>query len=210
MPRTSRAVALGYPHHITQRGNNRNKVFFDDADHVAYLDALTHYSQEYQLDIWAYCLMPNHIHILAVPHAPEGLARGIGMTHLRYSRYFSRRHFRSGHIWQNRFHSCIVDTDAYLWAVVRYIENNPVKAGLTKTALDYRWSSCHYHLGEKDDAILKSSTWLDRDARNDYRRFLSEEDERMTKIISQATTSGRALCGADTLTKLGKELGRSL
>jgi len=210
MPRTSRAVAVGYPHHITQRGNNRGQVFFDDADHVAYLEALTHYTQIYHLDIWAYCLMPNHIHLLAVPHTPVGLARGVGMTNLRYSRYFNRRHFRSGHIWQNRFYSCIVDTDAYLWAVARYIENNPVSAGLTTTASDYRWSSVHHHLGETEDVLLKSSTWLDQGGRDDYRRFLSEEDESLTKMISQATTSGRAFCGDETLTKLEKQFGRSL
>jgi len=210
MPRTARAVAIGYPHHITQRGNNRDKVFSDDADHVAYLDALTHYSQVYQLDIWAYCLMPNHIHLLAVPQTPEGLARGIGMTNLKFSRYFNRRHFRSGHIWQNRFYSCIVDTDTHLWAVARYIENNPVKAGLAETAFDYRWSSIHHHFGEKEEALLKSSHWLDQNDREDYRQFLSENDDRMTKTISQATTSGRALCGDETLVKLEKQLGRSL
>jgi len=210
MPRTSRAVALGYPHHITQRGNNRSNVFADDTDHLAYLEALNHYTQKYHLDIWAYCLMPNHIHLLVVPHTPKALARGVGMTNLRYSRYFNRRHFRSGHIWQNRFYSCIVDTDTHLWAVARYIENNPVKAGLTETALDYRWSSVRHHLGEKEDMLLKSSKWLNRKDRDDYRHFLSEEDDRITNTISKATTSGRALCGNETLAELEQRLDRKL
>ncbi|MGK2906657.1 MAG: REP-associated tyrosine transposase [Desulfuromonadales bacterium] len=210
MPRSSRAVAVGYPHHVTQRGNNREPVFFDDADRFAYLEALNHYTRKCNVAIWAYCLMPNHVHLLVVPHTPDGLARGIGLTNQRYTRYVNRRYFRSGRIWQNRFHSCIVDTDRHLWAVACYIENNPVKAGLAETALDYRWSSVHHHLGGKDDPLLSPSQWLTPEERDDYRRCLAEKDERMAELINKATISGRALCQADTLVVLQKCLGRSL
>jgi putative transposase len=210
MARNSRAVAIGYPHHITQRGNNREPVFFDDSDRFAYLEALNHYTQEYNVEIWAYCLMVNHVHLLTVPHTSDGLARGIGMTNLRYTRYVNRKYFRSGRLWQNRFYSCIVDTDRYLWIVARYIESNPVKAGLAETALDYQWSSVHHHLGEKEDPLLNSSKWLNREDRDDYRHFLAEKDDRMSDLIAKATISGRAICGSDTLAALEKRLGRSL
>jgi len=210
MPRTARAVAIGYPHHITQRGNNREPVFFDDSDRFVYLAALSHYSQQYNIELWAYCLMPNHVHLLAVPHTPNGLALGIGRTNLKYTRYLNHKHFRSGRIWQNRFYSSIVDTDCHLWAVARYIENNPVKAGLTKTASDYPWSSARHHLGEKENSLLESSTWLNPKDRSDYRHFLSEKDDKMTRMIAKATISGRAICASASLSKLEKQLGRSL
>lgn len=146
MPRTSRAVAVCYPHHVTQRGNNRQPVFFDDQDRLKYLDTFQQYSVKYYLDVWAYCLMPNHIHLLVVPQNEEALSSGVGLANQVYTRYVNRKYFRSGRLWQNRFFSCIVDTDEYLWSVARYIENNPVKAGLSKNAEDYRWSSARCHV----------------------------------------------------------------
>ena len=107
MPRNSRRVAVGYPHHITQRGNNREPVFFDDEDRWAYLGLLRHYTQEHRVDIWAYCLMTNHTHLLAVPHEPQGLARGVGLANMTYTQYVNRKYRRSGRIWQNRFFSTL-------------------------------------------------------------------------------------------------------
>ena len=128
MPRTSRAVAVGYPHHVTQRGNNRQPIFFDDQDRLTYLDTFQHYALKFHLDVWAYCLMPNHFHLLVVPQNEESLASGVGLANQVYTRYINRKYFRSGRLWQNRFFSCIVGTEEYLWAVTRYVENNPVKA----------------------------------------------------------------------------------
>ena len=88
-------VAIGYPHHITQRGNNREPVFFDDEDRWAYLDVLSHYTQKYQVDIWAYCLMTNHIHLLAAPNEPQGLARGVGLANMTYTQHVNRKYHRS-------------------------------------------------------------------------------------------------------------------
>ena len=141
MPRTSRAVAVGYPHHVTQRGNNRQTVFFDDQDHITYLNSLKQYAAKFRLDIWAYCLMPNHFHLLVVPQTEDALACGVGLANQVYTRYVNRKYFRSGRLWQNRFFSCIVDNDITLWRVARYIENNPLKAGLVNAAERYRWSS---------------------------------------------------------------------
>lgn len=209
MPRNSRAVAAGYPHHITQRGNNREPIFFDDNDRLAYLEALKHYTQEHKVNIWAYCLMTNHTHLLAVPQIADGLALAVGLSSLRYTRYLNRKYFRSGRIWQSRFYSCIVDTESHLWAVARYIENNPVKAGFVSSALDYRWSSIHHHLTAKEDPLLKPYAWLSSESREDYRRFLLEEDERLANLISKATMSGRPLCDSSTLMHLEALLGRS-
>jgi len=157
MPRIARRVAVGYPHHLTQRGNNRAPVFLDNSDYQKYLGLLLGSIQRYHLDILAYCLMKNHLHLLVVPNTEEGLARGIGLTNLSYTQYFNRKYERSGRIWQNRFFSCIVGSDYYLWAVARYIENNPVKSGLVTRADEYRWSSASFHCnGGTDDVVSEN------------------------------------------------------
>ncbi|PLX80901.1 MAG: transposase [Desulfuromonas sp.] len=210
MPRTSRAVAVGYPHHVTQRGNNREPVFFDDQDRLKYIAFLKEYCSQYEIDLWAYCLMTNHIHLLAVPRTPEGLGRGIGLVNQQYTRYINRRYFRSGRVWQNRFHSCIVDTDEHLWAVARYIENNPVNAGMVTNACEYRWSSARFHLGGEADTLLERSEWLGLNDVDAYQAFMQEDDMKLTTVIKQATRSGRPLCGHETLLRLEAQLGRSL
>jgi len=210
MPRTFRAVAVGYPHHVTQRGNNREQVFFDDQDRRTYLDYLNKYATKYRIDIWAYCLMSSHIHVLAVPQVPESLAFGIGLVNQNYTRYINRKYLRSGRVWQNRFFSCIVDTDKHLWAVARYIENNPVKAGMVADALGYKWSSAKYHLVGEQNSLMERSHWLKKEDREDYRLFLSKHDERVTNAINQATRSGRPYCGSAALLSLENIIGRCL
>jgi len=210
MPRTCRAIAVGYPHHVTQRGNNRENVFFDDQDRRTYLEYLNKYAVKYQFDLWAYCLMSNHIHLLAVPHEQDSLALGIGLVNQNYTRYINRKYLRSGRLWQNRFFSCIVDTDEHLWEVARYIENNPVKAGMATEALGYKWSSARYHLEDKQDDLMKRSFWLEEKDREDYRSFLTGNDERITNAINIATLRGRPYCGSSTLLRLENILGRCL
>ena len=210
MPRNARAVAVGYPHHITQRGNNREPVFYDDQDRRTYIDLLKLYTQKFQVDIWAYCLMPNHVHLLTVPQEHGALALGVGRTNQVYTRYVNRKYLRSGRVWQNRFYSCIVDSDEYLWSVARYIENNPVKAGLVPTAAEYPWSSARYHLEGRADSVISGSNWLKEENRREYCQFMSGVDEKMTNMINQATRSGRPLCKSSTLLKLEALLGRTL
>ena len=127
MPRIARVCAEGHPHHITQRGNNKEKVFFDEEDRQFYLDVLQRYKDKYAMKILVYCLMGNHVHILAVPRNETSLAKGIGGTNLIYTQYINRKYKRSGRLWQNRFFSSVVEEEPYLWAVMRYIEQNPVR-----------------------------------------------------------------------------------
>src|SRR3972149_9149638 len=120
MPRIARVCAINYPHHVTQRGNNKEAVFFDDEDKAFYLKTLGAYSKKRGFEIWAYCLMTNHVHILAVPKQEESLARGIGGTNLVYTQYINRKYKRSGRLWQNRFFSCVIEQEGYLLGVMRY------------------------------------------------------------------------------------------
>ncbi len=210
MPRIARLCAEGYPHHITQRGNNKETVFFDDEDRRFYLDVLERYKNKYGIRILAYCLMGNHIHILAVPERGTSLARVMGGTNLLYTQYINRKYKRSGRLWQNRFFSTTVDEESYLWAVARYIERNPVRAKLVKKAEDYSWSSARAHvLGIKDD-VLSESSWLGEKEVKSYCNFLKQEDEEMNASIRRATSTGRPLGSEGFIKKLEKKLGRDI
>jgi putative transposase len=210
MPRIARIIAPGYPHHVTQRGNNRATVFFDDEDRQTYLHLLTTYAAKHDVRIWAYCLMDNHVHLLAVPATEASLARGIGLTNQVYTQYLNRKLGQSGRIWQNRFFSCVVENERYLWAVARYIERNPLQAGMVAGAEDYRWSSARAHLLGAEDRVLGAAPWLDPPERNAYAEFLLSADEDMDQAIRKATRSGRPFGSETFITMLEERLEQPL
>ena len=129
MARIARVVAPGLPHHITQWGNRRQQTFFTDDDYQQYVALLSSSCRRSGVEIWAYCLMPNHVHLIAVPQEPDSLRAAIGEAHRRYTRMINFRQGWRGHLWQERFASFVMD-EQYLLATARYVETNPVKAGL--------------------------------------------------------------------------------
>jgi len=131
MPRNARIVIPGVPHHVTQRGNNRQDVFFVDGDRVRYLDLLRDQCAHEGVRVLAYCLMTNHVHLVAAPGEEDGLQRAVGRSHFLYTQYINRLHRRSGHLWQGRFFSCPPD-DAHALDALRYVEMNPVRARMTR------------------------------------------------------------------------------
>jgi putative transposase len=153
MPRIARVVAKGYPHHVIQRGNYRQPVFEEDNDYVQYLEWIKDYGKKYSLEIWAYCLMSNHIHFVCVPEQEDSLARTFNALHMRYSQYFNQKKKLKGHLWQGRFYSCILDEE-HLYAAVRYVENNPVRAGIVRKPQRYKWSSARSHVNRGKDSVL--------------------------------------------------------
>ena len=153
MPRLPRTVFAGLPHHVTQRGNRRESIFFVDDDRLAYLSWLKEYADKHQVEVLAYCLMSNHIHLIAVPTADDGLQRVLKPLHMRYAQRVNRQQGWSGHLWQGRFFSSPLD-DAYLWTAMRYVECNPVRAGRVQRAEDYRWSSAAAHCIGQSDSLL--------------------------------------------------------
>jgi putative transposase len=209
MPRLARAVAVGFAHHITQRGNNRQDVFFVDDDHRVYLDLLKKQSDKYGLELTGYCLISNHIHIIAIPHSEDSLARAVGRTGFRYTQYINRFHGRSGHLWQGRFYSCALD-ERHLWLAMKYIELNPVRAGLCRKPWRYEWSSAavHVNIGSKSD-ILNLSDWYDSISAVQWRKELSSglPDAEITRLRS-STHTGRPLGSDSFLSKLERMLGR--
>lgn len=208
MPRIARVCAINYPHHITQRGNNRETVFFDDEDRKFYLRILSKYSDEWDFEIWAYCLMTNHVHILVVPRKEGSLAKGIGITNLVYTQYFNRRYDRSGRLWQNRFFSTIIEREPYLWAVARYIERNPVRVDIVKKAEDYHWSSAKAHVLRAKDNILSGDIWLKESEMNAYHQFLRKEDNEIDNFIRKITSTGRPLGREEFIKNIGRIMGR--
>lgn len=173
MPRMARVVAPGYPHHVTQRGNRRQRTFFRDADYEAYIELLRERKGKAGVEVWAYCLMPNHVHVVAVPERKESLGRLFGVIHHVYAWQVNADNNWRGHLWQERFHSCVMN-DAHLFAAVRYIELNPVRAGLCAQAEDWRWSSVHAHIDAGPDDLVSVEPMRQRVS--DWRRYLLQED----------------------------------
>ena len=210
MPRVARIIVPQYPHHITQRGNNRAGVFFDDEDRTTYLSLLKSYCEKWTVEIWAYCLMTNHLHILAVPADEVSLSRYIGRTNLLYTQHVNRKYKRSGRLWQNRFFSTIVEADSYLWAVARYIEQNPVKSKQVIRPEDYRWSSCRTNISGQGDGLVTMKGWLDENDLGAYKIFLMQQDPATDQKIRANTSTGRPMGGEGFIVGLEKRLCRKL
>src|ERR1051325_9749942 len=152
MARLARVVATGLPHHVTHRGNRRQRVFFDDDDYEVYRALLAEGCRAAGVAVWAYCLMPNHVHLILVPSDQDGLRAALGETHRRYTRHVNLREGWRGYLWQGRFASFPMD-EAHLLAGARYVELNPVRARLVRRARDWRWSSARAHLTGRDDGL---------------------------------------------------------
>lgn len=152
MSRIARVVIKGYPYHVTQRGNYQQKTFVDKSDYVRYLMWLEEYKNKYNLSFLAYCLMPNHVHFIAIPAEDNSLAKTFNACHMRYSQYFNRKRKVVGHLWQGRFYSCALD-EKHLYAAIRYVETNPVRAKLVKNPEDWSWSSAKSHINNQQSIL---------------------------------------------------------
>lgn len=208
MPRIARAVAEGFPHHVVQRGNNREKVFFDKEDRDKYLSLLKKYSDKWNSPILAYCLMSNHVHLLSRPKGNESLYKMMQGATLCYTQYINRRYKRTGRLWESRYHSCIVDKERYLWAVTRYIEQNPVRAKMVKSAEDYPHSSAKAHIKGSKDEILGEELFA-KEQRKDYAEFIKADisQEEMNRI-RYSTKTGRPFGSDEFIKKMEKKLER--
>src|SRR5688572_580551 len=157
MPRLARIDVPGLPLHVVQRGVNRVRTFEDDQDRWHYLDLLDRARLKHDVAVHAYVLMSNHVHLLLSASVEGAVSAAMHRIGSAYVRMFNRRHGRVGTLWQGRFKSCLVDHDRYLLAVYRYIELNPVRAGLVAHAEQYRWSSVHGNTGRRFDPLDRKS-----------------------------------------------------
>jgi len=208
MARIARAVAPGWPHHITQRGNRRMQVFFSDDDYRLYLELMSASCGKLGVEVWAYCLMPNHVHLIVNPRSEDGLRRAMGDAHRRYSRHVNFREGWRGHLFQGRFASFVMD-ERYLLAAARYVELNPVRAGLADKPWRWKWGSARAHRRGRDDALVTVKPLLD--LVGDWQEFLSvppSEEER--NALRRHERTGRPLGSAAFLTKIERALHRML
>jgi putative transposase len=208
MARLARIVIPDTPHHVTQRGNRRQDVFFEDADYQTYLALLGEYLEASGTALWAYCLMPNHVHLILTPPTTDALTKAVQETHRRYTRFINRKMDWKGHLWQGRYASFPMD-EPHLLAAARYVELNPVRAGKVKRAQDWKWSSAKAHLGGKSKGPLQAAALLDLvpNWRAFLKQGLAEED---ADSLRRSERTGRPL-GSDAFIKsLEKTTGRTL
>ncbi len=203
MPRPPRIIIPGLPHHITQRGNYRQQVFFGDEDYRRYLDSLQDHSRGYGVSILAYCLMPNHVHIICVPDKPTALVRMLQRVHSEYARVLHYRLRRTGHLWQARYGSVVMD-EKHLWAGMVYIEQNPSRAGLVDQPWQWRWSSARAHLSEADGGFLDLIEWRTRYTPENWKLCLENglADGLLVARLRESTQNGWPLGSDEFLDRL--------
>ena len=210
MARLARVVVPEMPHHIIQRGNRRLDVFFSEEDRMMYLTLLRRACQRYGVHVWAYCLMRNHVHVIAVPKEERALARCFADVHVRYTRRINFREGWRGHLWQARFGSSVLD-ERYLLAAVRYVERNPVKAGIVALPWQYPWSSARWHVGEVSaDPVVTGEGPLRALVSNWREYLLVDEDETELAKLEQEVRVNRPLGSAEFLHTLEERIGRPI
>ena len=209
MARLPRVVIPGFPHHVTQRGNGRQRTFFEDGDYALYLDLLAEAAERARAQVWAYCLMPNHVHIVLTPEDEQGLARTFGELHRRYTGFINARRRTTGHLWQGRFGSVAMD-EAHFVTALRYVALNPVRARLVARAEDWAWSSTRALIAGEDDHVVTVAPALERVG--DFAVFLGEEfDEALSyAALRKAESVGRPVGSAAWLADMEARTGKVL
>jgi putative transposase len=212
MPRAARVVIPGCPHHVVQRGNNRQDVFFVDSDREYYLEVLRDQSCKFGLRVEGYCLMTNHLHIVATPDGADSLAKAVGRTNLYYTRYINRLHGRRGHLWQDRFFSSPLDEE-HFWNALIYVERNPVRAKRVRKPWRWPWSSAAAHVSGSDPTgLLDLSAWAQRLPRgSDWREAIGRpQDELIVERLRLWSHRGCPLGSDRFISKLESLLNRRL
>jgi putative transposase len=213
MPRRSRFVAPGFAHHITQRGNNRENVFFSSHDRRRYLEILAEHAAHNELRVLAWCLMTNHIHLIVIPPTAESLARTLGRAHAQYSLEVNRTSERIGHLWQNRFFSCVLDR-AHLYRAMRYVELNAARAGLCVEPWRWPWSSAAAHISLAISEPLLDWAWTDWLGGWDHQGWKQELSMELPDadllLIRRATAVGEPLGSPEFVKRLEEQSGRRL
>jgi putative transposase len=208
MTRLTRIVVPDCPHHVTARGNVPEPIFFEDGDQDIYCDILAEQMRKAAVQVWAYCLMPNHVHLILVPETLDGLARALGAAHRRWANFVNARGRWRGHLFDGRFASVAMD-EAHLLAAVRYVAMNPVRARLAARAQDWRWSSVRAHLAGVDDGLVTVAPVLSRI--DDFAALVQGDgDGSADDAFRKAELTGRPIGTAAFISDLERRLGRPI
>ena len=209
MPRNARCVLPGLPYHVTQRGTNRQRVFFTAADRSTYLRLLKSNLADTEVRVAAWCLMQNHVHFVVVPGREDSLSVLFQRVHGRYAQCLNARLQRGGHLWQNRFFSCPLERD-HLWKALAYVERNPVRAALVERAGQYRWSSARAHLeGEDRQGLLDWELWRAEGGSEGWRELLTTPEEALeVRLLRRCTYAGRPFGGEEFVAGLEERFQR--
>ena len=217
MPRHARVIVPDVALHVVQRGHNRQPCFVHDTDHLVYLTTLAELLGKTQCALHAYCLMTNHVHLLLTPSTLHGCAKLMRDLGQRYVQYFNRRYKRTGTLWEGRFRSCLVDSARYVLACYRYVERNPVRAGMVVSAGAYRWSSHNGNTGRMHNKILTShAEYLALSEEQAPRHaayeslFDEPDDPEFLTAIRDATNGGLALVSDGLKSQVEANTGRRL
>ena len=212
MPRIARVICPGLPHHVTQRGNRRGTVFFTDGDRKVYLRWLQEYAGKHAIDVLAYCLMTNHVHLVVVPTTRHGLHRALRTLHMRYAQRINRMRDWKGHLWQGRYFASALD-ETYCWSAIRYVECNPVRAGMIGKAESYPWSSAAAHCSFRSDPVLTTEvSWRRRcEAVGNWSAWLAGGDDQASLDTLRRHANRGLPCGSPAFVEmLEKTTGRKL
>ncbi len=208
MARLSRIVVPGYPHHVTQRGVRSMNVFHEESDRREYLGMLGEEIARHGVSVLAWCLMTNHVHFVAVPHREDALAKSFGRAHWRYTRMKNFAAGVRGYLFQGRFSSCVLD-EGHLLAAARYVEQNPVRAGMANVPWDYPWSSARFHMGiTVHDPLVTDRTLLG--LVEDWERLLLSSDEGRLSTLRKRTRTGRPAGDTAFVARVETITGRDL
>jgi len=211
MPRNARCVLPGLPYHVTQRGSNRQRVFFAPSDYKMYLSLVRDQIEDSGTRILAYCLMTNHVHLVVVPERADSLAVLFRRVHGRYAQYLNTRRRRTGHLWQQRFFSCPLSESRH-WVAIRYVEQNPCRALMASAPGLYRWSSAGVHLGEAKDrlGLLDVAYWQKAGGPETWRELHASGDGTgEVALLRRCTYAGRPFGDEEFLVALEERFQRS-
>jgi REP-associated tyrosine transposase len=208
MVRPLRQVVPTFPHHIRHRGVRKDVIFHEDSDYFVYLRSLRNACVEFLVKIWAYALMTNHVHLIAVPEDRTAISRALQRTHTTYAEYFNGKYGFVGHVWESRPQMSVMD-DTYARNAIRYVERNPVRAGLVQRAEDYLWSSAAAHCGLRDDPLLSPNPYASEIAQWSEWLKIDQTEEELREIRSHLS-SGRPWCTPEMLLQLEELTGKKL
>ena len=211
MPRAARIVIPELPHHVTHHSNNYEEIFRTQEDRLTYLNILKWFTQKHSVKVLGYCLMTNHVHLILTPEDQVSLGLLIHDAHKAYTEYANKSFGRAGHLWEGRYFSCAMD-DEHCVAALRYVEQNPVRAGLAKLPWQYPWSSARAHVEGMDrEGLLDFEWWRKNFTPAEWKDFLATpEDEKTISEIRIRTKLGKPAGNEAFLKKLGEELGIDL